>query len=517
MQGNLNEQPLVELINEIKTHKLSGALRVQRERVRAVVYMDFGSIVGADINLRAGRLIECVGRWNIVDEKRKNHLARAGVNLTSDCTDIECAAQLVRAGIVNQEELKTLLERQATEILRPLLLWQTGEWLFDARARMSVDSYIKVNQNELLIEAARRLPIEFVAARIADDEVIKPREINDSATMNDASVALQPSEAFVLSRVDAPTSVVDLIALSGLPDATTRAVIYVLASGGLLVRDNLPRVLTGEAAAHKTAVAANHASKVSTANAPPAPPAETDDERRHSLLARAYMNDYYIILGISRSTNAATLKTAYYALAKRFHPDTFRNVSDSQDRAAIQAAFARVAQAYEILKDEKTRAAYDRKLDGMQPKTAPPIAPTTVTENTSVFGKSTPRVPETPPAHQAELDFQSGLNALNSGNIALAVQHIAEAARRAPQHAQYRAKLASLLAREEQTRRFAEAEFQHAIRLEPANADYRIMLAEFYRDIGFPRRAVGELERAVEANPKDTRLRRLLAEMQRTN
>ena len=60
-----------------------------------------------------------------------------------------------------------------------------------------------------------------------------------------------------------------------------------------------------------------------------------------------------------------------------------------------------------------------------------------------------------------------------------------------------------MLAGNERTRRAAEAELHAAIKLDPSNAEYRVMLAELYRDLGLNLRAKGEAERAVAADPNN--------------
>jgi molecular chaperone DnaJ len=64
--------------------------------------------------------------------------------------------------------------------------------------------------------------------------------------------------------------------------------------------------------------------------------------------------DFYEILGVSKSADAEELKRAYRKLAMQFHPD--RN---SGDKTAEQK-FKAVSEAYDVLKDDQKRAAYDR-------------------------------------------------------------------------------------------------------------------------------------------------------------
>ena len=76
-----------------------------------------------------------------------------------------------------------------------------------------------------------------------------------------------------------------------------------------------------------------------------------------------------------------------------------------------------------------------------------------------------------------------------------------------------RAARGQMLAGNEKTRRAAEAELLAAIKLDPKNAEYRVMLAELYRDLGLKLRAKGEAERAVAADPNNRKARDLLREL----
>ncbi|NDB83109.1 MAG: molecular chaperone DnaJ [Alphaproteobacteria bacterium] len=64
--------------------------------------------------------------------------------------------------------------------------------------------------------------------------------------------------------------------------------------------------------------------------------------------------DYYSLLGLSKGASGDDIKKAYRKLAMKYHPDQNKDDKDAE------AKFKEISEAYEALKDDQERAAYDR-------------------------------------------------------------------------------------------------------------------------------------------------------------
>lgn len=246
-----------------------------------------------------------------------------------------------------------------------------------------------------------------------------------------------------------------------------------------------------------------------------AQPAETDvtQEDVEAFLERLRRAEsHYDVLGVESSADAAELKSAYYNLARRYHPDRFRQ-TDSTLLTRMESSFARITQAYDTLRDDQLRANYNAKLQARRKAQQIVEATPKPTPREPQPVEATPDVHAIPIAERAANDFKEGLAALEQGQRSLAAGLFASAARLVPNDPRYRAFYGQLLATQENTRRAAEAELQAAIKLDPGNADYRVILAQLFRDLGFSIRAKGEAERAVAVDPNNRKARDLLREL----
>jgi curved DNA-binding protein CbpA len=242
------------------------------------------------------------------------------------------------------------------------------------------------------------------------------------------------------------------------------------------------------------------------------PSRDTDPQELENFLIRVKnAKTHYEVLDVAHEVSTDELKRVYYQLARRYHPDRFRK-ADAALMNRIQSAFARTTQAYDTLRDDALRANYNAKIaarkkaEQLADSAPKPVTPAPKPESVS----ATDAQPDISDAERAETQFKEGFAALELGQRKVALSLFASAARAIPNEPRYRAFYGQMLAANEATRRAAEAELNAAIKLDPRNAEYRVMLAELCRDLGLKLRAKGEAERALATDPNNQKARELL-------
>ncbi|MDQ3665074.1 MAG: DnaJ domain-containing protein [Acidobacteriota bacterium] len=501
MKGQLSDRPLAELVHEICLKDLSGALRLQHESVKAAVYFDKGEIIYAASNLRELRLAEYLKKQGLVSEPE--------LSTSSNRSDVSLAATLVSEGVIDRLTIEPIFTRQVGDILRVALLWAKGTWEFDDRSLLEDSIRVRLNTPGLLMEAARRMQWELIASRFPSEEEL----ISPAAVLPDFN-ALLPAEGFVISRVDSPIKLGELISLSGQGELEARRTLYGLVLAGFIEREQKPNVLQAN-----PRISVSHPRAVLPATPDSLTSQAKSSEQTQGLDLATFLarlesaSNHYEVLNVTSTAPRERIKNSYYALARVFHPDKFHLQTSATLHARIESAFARITQAYETLMDLKRRSGYDAKLEALDKsrKLAQAVPKKVVTDSgsTSVADASNAAVVGSE-SERAENNFEEGYGALLEGHTKWAIPKLAAAARALPHEARYRAYYGRALAAKAETRRLAEAEIQAALKLDPANASYRVMLAELCFDLGFFKRAEAELVRAVSLEPSNKEARKLM-------
>lgn len=514
INGNLREYPLVELLVEVAQIRLNGSLRIARESQKTIVYFDAGEVVFAASNARSFRLFEML----LSDNKITKEQLAGFADFTNDFL---LAENLLKTNLLSKPEADALFTGQIRDIMKNGFDWLEGEWTFNPLVRIKGDIRFKIGLNQLLMEYARGLSGEAILCKFKS-----PREVFSVKSAMPAGINLSPRESFVFSRFEKPGLTIENVKnLSGLPESETLRILYTLWLGGFLNRQNSNPAFserkTSEILSANISLIKNQKQtalpeaepikhglpKTSEADAPAEKTAPIKEELSLDFYLARTENavNYYEILDVESKVAQTDIKQAYFSLAKRFHPDLFRRQVDAPLHRRVQQAFSKLAQAYETLRYEKSREVYDYKMrKELDAK-----------EKRQKFGGESKNIDSQKQFEQAADDFEQGFSLLMDEEFEAALPFLARAAHLANDNARFHAYYGKALAADNKQLHKAEVELQTAVKLDESNADFRIMLAEFFVQVGLLKRAEGELTRLLAVSPNNSEAKILLDSLQK--
>lgn len=524
MQGQLTERHLTTLMRELAQKAASGLLRLSRGRAMKAIFFESGSPVFAISNLAAEQLDQKLIREGLVTatqiEQAKTQAAKPN----------QIGQALVKMKLLSDSDMRKATREMVLDIIISLFEWNEGEYSFDEKIRVSHEIKLDATASDIILECARRASTldQFVQTIAPEDGLIVRAKANGGRL---DSGKLMPVESYVLSRIESPTSISEVGSLSGIPDDDAqRAVCALLAAGFLKTIDD------------QKDVAAAQISDESMIRF------REDVARKIHFFGTA---DYYEILEITKQATANEIKTAYYQLAKKYHPDRYRQPEYSDLRSQLETLFSKITQAYDTLREPASRATYEEKMK-RAPKSAPaiearmPSVPATrLSEGIRIEAQSQmvrpPRRGSTKPLSQpdkpsatpptsgegaivditqpprgasptqtAEHYFQQGRARFDRKEYHAAVHLLREAIKLDASKPQYHFHLGNALMRNPRTRREAEQHLTKAAELDPINPQIRVKLGLLYKEAGLSKKAEFYFKQALQLDPNSRTARKEL-------
>ena len=77
--------------------------------------------------------------------------------------------------------------------------------------------------------------------------------------------------------------------------------------------------------------------------------------------------DHFALLDVAPTATDADIQAAFHRVAGGIHPDRHRDVLTSEQRESLTIVYARIAEAYRVLRDPSLRASYMVKLHRDEP------------------------------------------------------------------------------------------------------------------------------------------------------
>jgi Domain of unknown function (DUF4388)/DnaJ domain len=223
-------------------------------------------------------------------------------------------------------------------------------------------------------------------------------------------------------------------------------------------------------------------------------------EARRQEILEAYAGlknkTHFDVLGIPRASTETQVKEAYFRLAKRFHPDVHHDPSLGDLRDRLEAVFIRLGEAYEALRNPRTRAAYEDRLGVSSPR------PTTGGQGSGA------------PAPPARIDPEAGVRAAEM-QVLLAEKHFeqekywdaiqalepAVSVVTGKMRQRARVLLARAYLKNPKWVKRAEETLLLVVQEDDKNVDGHFLLGKIYKQQGLKTRSQSMLRRVLELRP----------------
>jgi curved DNA-binding protein CbpA len=379
--------------------------------------------------------------------------------------------------------------------------------------------------------------IQRVQALVGDlDSVLAQGEGGPAGAAEE--IALNPKEAFLLSRIDGATSIRQICQVSQLGEDDTLRAILGLTSAGLVrlsapgarpqpaaaaggptrrqdamaklasflqrtqpatgrkestkPSDSGPAVAPAPTATRKPSPApaptpvATRKPGPAPASAPTATGAGGDSAERSQLVARLRASEsqnFYELLGVETNDTEDVIRQRYYSLARRFHPDRFHGPDVADLQPAMEILFARMNQAFHALQDPERRSEYDRNLF-----------------------KGTTSQRQKQKAAAAEVgreNYRRGMELIGEEQFVKALAYLENAVSADPTRPEYFETLGMVQSLNPRLKEEAEATLKKGIELAPSRATGYLRLGLHYYKTRQLEKAAAALDKAVGWDPTD--------------
>jgi tetratricopeptide (TPR) repeat protein len=500
-------------MRELYVGRKTGLLHFARGEERRSVRFRRGHLVNATSNVVEERLGEMLVRDGLLS---KADFDRATEQVIREKKRLGQA--LLDLAVFDQEGLETAIARHVHELLTKIFAWSEGTWEFVEEPEQAVASdeiTLKLSTGDVILEAVHGIQDPDVI-RYALGNVDRVLTLSADPLLRFQNLTLTPADGFLLSRIDGTLSAREIIQLVDhqRPEETQKTLFGLLCTGilefaSVVKKTKAPApgslpVGQPSPAAPPAALPRSTPPQVTTAaSAPPAasaaPAVEVDEvanERRREIMDAfegLRKRTHFEVLGLARSATEAQVKEAYFSLAKRFHPDVHHGASLGDLRDKLEAVFIRLGEAYEVLKNPKTRAGYEERLG------RPDFS----------HGAPEPEPPPPPPdpaeeRRKAEQGIRMAEKLYEKEKFWDAIQLLEPAIPlvEGKQRQRARIALARCYLKNPKWAKRAEEELLAAAREDPKNVDAHFILGTIYKERGLRSRALTMFRKVLDLQPE---------------
>jgi tetratricopeptide (TPR) repeat protein len=502
MKGSLSRGVLPGLLRELFVAHKSGLLHVTRDSERRSVCFQDGRIVGAQASDPEDQLGAVL--------VRQGFLSQADLDRASEAVAREhkrLGGVLRDLGVWDAAKAEEALAIQAREILLKLFSWKDGAYVFEEHegpdGAGDGDTTPKLSTGQLILDAARRVE-DYPVVHEALGDLDRVLILSKDALLRYQNIMLTPADGYVLSRADGEMTAREVLQVTPFSPEEAEKSLYCLLCTGALEYGAAAEPPPPRPARPRAEPPPPMAAPIPP---PPRPNPAAEEAARRGISARRRevldkfeglsTKNHFEVLEVPPDASPDKVKEAYVRLAKRFHPDSHHREAVLEDvEDMLQSVFIRVGEAYEVLRNPRSRANYEIGF-----KTRSPSAPQPVAAAAPSFAS---------PAEQSQKDVDALRKAeklVEKEKYWDVIQLLEGVVPRLVGKLKQRGRMALGRAYLKNPNWVKEGEelVRTVVADDPRHFEAYMLLAQVYKERGLRARAVAMLRKAVEVDPENER------------
>ncbi len=347
IKGNLSETGFPRILHNLYSLRATGLLHLQNDSVKKVIYIRDGYPIFARSNMVReflGQILVDTGHLNDEELKRSLDVARESGQ--------RHGMALIDMGLINPHQLNDVLRTQVLEKLLDIFSWSEGSYQFvQAREFKQGVTSIDFSPANLILQGLREYASREQVLKILEPHLDHYPQLAENPLYRFQEIQLTAKEERIMASCQGSSTLSDILKRHVLSRKEAESLLATLLTTGILVSASEP-VITTDASARDEA--------------------EEDIRTRRNSFLKDYAvmmeQDYFTLLGVSKSASSEQVREAYHDLVKEYHPDRFFEqdvLLDLTDK--VNALFKRISDAHETLADENAKERYIRESEEVSP------------------------------------------------------------------------------------------------------------------------------------------------------
>ena len=466
LKENIKKFSLPYIINSIREENTTGILRLTNQNIKKDLFIKGGYIIFATSNRDEERLGDILLKSGKINKEQYDISVRVLKETGKRQGQI-----LLEQKFISAKELLTFIRHQIKEIIMELFSWEKGEYEFiPGELPMEEVITLDISTGNIIIEGIKKINnLTIIRSGLPSVNSIPALSSNPLNIFQD--VELDSDVKNILLLINGKNRLKDICNISSLPEFDALKNIYLLYSTGFILNKIEGVKTLKEEAIEQEPIKTSKES--------------VDIEKIHNAFSLLKEQNNYEILNVKENAAEAEIKKAYFRLAKEYHPDRHLNLKEkSADiKNKLEALFARITEAYNILIDDEKKREYDISL-----------AARFIKHREKEEAKEDN-------INKAKAQFIIGKKNMDKGNFWGAADALRWAIRLDPNNAKYLSHFGKALSHMPRRLHEAEESCKKAIKMEPTNSDHYINLATIYKKAGLEGKAKAMLEDALKWDP----------------